>query len=125
MIIEDNGKLRDSQKVAWAEKVTEIRQKKDTWTVIAELVKVWTEIAPEDEAAMKVNVEQYRETLTDKAFGQTTHGRHQDRRFVLAFPRSLMLMIRTQYDSIELPMDKAFFQKFGEKYPAFRIAEKK
>jgi len=35
-----------------------------------------------------------------------------------------MLMIRTQYKADELPMDREFFKKFGEKYPAFKIAEK-
>jgi hypothetical protein len=124
MIIEDNGKLRDADKVAWAEKITETRQKKDVWTVIDELVKVWAEVAPEDEAAMKINVSQYRETLVDKEFGRTLNGQDQERRFVLAFPKSLYLMIRSQYKAEEFPMDSKFFKEFAKRYPAFRVAEK-
>lgn len=124
MIIEDNGKLRDADKVAWAEKITETRQKRDVWTVIDELVKVWAEVAPEDEAAMKVNIGQYRESLIDKEFGTTLNGKDQERRFILAFPKSLYLMIRSQYKAEEFPMDSKFFKEFAKRYPAFRIAEK-
>lgn len=124
LIIDDNGKLREAEKVAWVEKVIEKRQTKDVWEVIDELVKIWTKIAPEDEQAMKINVQQYRESQKDRIFGQTLNGKDQERRFVLAFPRSLMWMIRSQYKVEELPMDSKFFKEFGRRYPAFKIAEK-
>ncbi len=124
MIIIDNGKFRESGNVLLAEKVVKLRQKGDVWTVIDELVKLWVEIAPEDEAAMKVNVKEYRDNQLDKKFGQTLHGKEQERRFVMAFPRSLYLMIRSQYKADEFPMDSKFFKEFGKRYPAFKIAEK-
>jgi len=124
IVINENGKIRTVENVELAEKIVKDRALKDPWVVIDSMVKIWTKNAPEEEAAMKINVEQYREGLVDKEFGQTLMGRDQERRFTIAFPRSLMLMIRTQYKADELPMDREFFKKFGEKYPAFKIAEK-
>ena len=73
---------------------------------------------------IQVNVKQYKETLKDKKFGQTLLGKDQERRFKLSFPLSLQLYIRKCYNSDELKMDDKFFSEFGERYPAFKIAEK-
>ena len=124
IVINENGKIRTVENVELAEKIVKDRALRDPWVVIDSMVKIWTKNAPEEEEAMKVNVEQYREGLVDKEFGQTLMGRDQERRFTLAFPRSLMLMIRTQYKADELQMDKEFFREFGKRYPAFKISEK-
>jgi hypothetical protein len=124
IVINENGKIRKVADVEIAEKIIKDRKFKDYWDVIDSLVRLWAKTAPEDEEAMKINIEQYRESLHDKEFGQTLMGADQERRFTMAFPRSLMLMIRTQYKADELPMDKEFFKEFGKRYPAFKIAER-
>lgn len=124
IVINENGKIRKVADIEIAEKIIKDRKLKDYWNVIDSLVKLWAKNAPEDEEAMRINIEQYRESLRDKEFGQTLMGRDQERRFTMAFPRSLMLMIRTQYKADELPMDKEFFKEFGKRYPAFKIAER-
>ena len=124
IVINENGKIRKVENVELAEQIIKDRHLKDPWVIIDSMVKLWTKNAPEEEEAMKINIEQYREGLVDKEFGQTLMGKDQERRFTMAFPRSLMLMIRTQYKADELPMDKEFFREFGKRYPAFKISAK-
>jgi len=120
----DNGKIRKAESVMAAEKVTELRQKKDSWEVIDELIKIWAKVAPDEEQAVRMNVADYRDVQYDKKFAQTLGDKNMERRFIVAFPRSLMLMIRSQYKADELPMDKKFFFEFARRYPAFQIPEK-
>lgn len=122
--IADSGKVRSYEDLEIAEDIIETRNKKSPWEVIDKLVKLWAEKTPDDVEAMKINVEQYREGLVDKKFGQTADGKEQERRFTLTFPKNLMLLIRTQYKADELPFDSDFYRKFGERYPFFKVAEK-
>ena len=96
-LVKDNGKIRKAESVQAAEKVIELRKNKDVWTVIDELIQLWAKVAPDEEQAVKMNVADYREAQHDKKFAQTLGGKQFERRFTLAFPRSLMLMIRSQY----------------------------
>jgi len=124
IVVNENGKIRDVSQVELAEKVVEMRKKDDPWKVIDTLIKVWAKESPDDVEAMRINLSQYKETLEDSEFGQTKHGHDQERRFQLAFPRNLMLMIRSIYKPEELPMDKKFFGEFAKRYPFFKVAEK-
>lgn len=124
IIVEDSGKLRNVADIELAEKIIEKRNAGGEWAVIDELVKIWAKRVPDEAEAVLINVDQYRETLIDKKFGQTTLGKHQERRFKLAFPVTLQLLIRTQYKADELPFDEKFYQEFAKRYPAFKVAEK-
>lgn len=124
IVISENGKIRNVANIELAEKIVDMRKKVDPWVLIDKLVDVWTKNAPDEVEAMQINLDQYRETLIDKEYGTTLHGKDQERRFQLAFPKSLMLMIRTQYKAEELPMDKKFFAEFAKRYPFFRVAQK-
>lgn len=124
IVINENGKIRKVENIEIAEQIIKDRKMKDPWVVIDSMVKLWTKNAPDEEEALRINVEQYRESLKDRKFGQTLLGHDQERRFTMAFPRSLMLMIRTQYKADELPMDRDFFREFGKRYPAFKVSEK-
>ena len=123
ILIQENGKIRNLADVELAEDLVKKRSQKDVWEVMDDLVKIWAQRTPDDVKAMKINVEQYREALIDKKFGQTKEGKEQERRFTLSFPESLMLMIRTLYKVEELPFNKDFYQKFGKRYPFFKVAE--
>lgn len=122
--INDNGQIRDFEDVEFAEKIVELKNKKDPWIVIDELLKHWAKKAPDEVEAIEVNVTEYKEALKDKVYGQTLGGKDQERRFKLSFPASLQLMIRTQYKADELPFDQAFYTKFATRYPFFKVAEK-
>ena len=123
IIIEDSGKIRNIDDVEAVEHIIELRQNKDPWTVIDELVKLWAIRAPDDEEAIKVNIRQYKESQYDRVYAQTQNGKDFERRFVMAFPKSLMLLIRTQYKVDELPFDRKFYKEFVQRYPAFKVAE--
>ncbi len=123
IIITDNGKFRDVSKIELAEEVIKLRKKGDPWKVIEKLLEVWSKIVPDEVEAVSINLTEYREAAVDKKFGQTKMGQDQERRFKLAFPVTLQLMIRTQYKADELPFDEKFYSEFAKRYPAFRVAE--
>ena len=124
IFIAENGKIRSYDDVELVEDIVKIRDTKDSWAVIDKLVEVWAKKAPDDVEAMQINLEQYREAQTDSVFGQTKGGIDQERRFTLSFPKTLMMMIRTQYNADELPMDSEFYKEFAKRYPFFKVAQK-
>lgn len=124
LLLEESGKLRDADHVDIVEKILQLRKSKDPWVVIDELVKLWAQNAPDEEKAQKIQIDEYKEQLKDPKFGQTIGGKHFDRRFLIAIPQRLMLMIGSQYKPDELKRDSKFYQKFAKRYPFFKIAER-
>lgn len=124
IIITDGYKIRDYDDIEFAEKIIKKRKNSDPWSVIDELVKYWARRTPENVKAVMINVDQYKEQIKDKEFGQTFGGTDMERRFTLSFPYDLMMLIRTQYKSSELPFDRKFYREFAKRYPAFKVAEK-
>lgn len=124
IVISENGQVRNLDDLELAEDIIKLRNNKNHWAVIDKLVHVWVEKAPEEESMLQINVQQYKETLKDKKFGQTLQGKDQERRFKLAFPRSLLMYIRSVYKADELKMDEKFYNEFAKRYPAFKVAEK-
>jgi len=124
IVLQDNGKIRNVDDIELAEEIVTLRTNKDHWEVIDKLLAVWATNAPDEVEAVLINVDQYRSSQNDPEFAQTDDGKQFDRRFKLAFPRSLMLMIRTQYKADELPMDNKFFLEFGKRYPVFKVSQK-
>lgn len=122
IVVADNGQIRNIEDIEFAEKIIELKNKKDHWAVIDALLKRWAEKAPDEEQALQINVGQYREQVKDKKFGTTLQGQDQERRFKLAFPYTLHQMIKSVYKD-ELAFDKKFFEEFGKRYPAFRVAQ--
>lgn len=124
IVIAENGRIRKFSDIELAEDIINTKNKKDHWAVIDKLVKAWAKRAPDDVEAVEINLTQYRETLDDKKFGQTLGGKDQERRFKMAFPYSLLMMIRSVYRANELPTDKKFYEDFAQRYPYFRVARK-
>lgn len=122
IVVAENGQIRKIEDVEFAEKIIDLKNKKDSWAVIDELIKHWAEKAPDEEQALQINVGQYREQIKDKKFGQTLLGQDQERRFKLAFPYTLHQMIKSIYKD-EIQFDEKFFEEFAKRYPAFRVAE--
>lgn len=124
LIINENGVIRNFNDIEFAEDIFKKKANQNPWEVIDSLLEIWAKKAPDEVEALEINVDEYREALIDKKFGQTKLGRQQERRFKLSFPRTLMLMIRAVYKSDELAMDEKFFTEFGNRYPFFKVAEK-
>ena len=124
LVIQESGKVVDLDKADLADRIIELRKKKDPWVVIDELVKYWVDNSPEEVEATKINITDQREILIDKEFGQTTGGKDFERRVQLIFPTSLLLLVRSVYPNDELIMDRQFYRDFAKRYPGFRIAEK-
>ena len=121
--IAENGRLTKAEHAELSEKVFKLKNANDHWGVIDLLLKAWSEDAPEEVEALRIQIDDYKEKLIDKKFGQTKHGKDIERRFTLSFPRGLMLLIRTVYKPEELTFDKEFFGDFIKRYPYFRVAE--
>lgn len=121
-IVNEVGKIRSSDDVELADKIIELKKKKDIWIVIDELLKVWLKRSPEETEAVKIDVKDQRELLIDKKYGQTKEGGNLERRFQLLFPTSLMLLIRSIYKVEELPFNREFYKVFTTRYPGFKIA---
>ena len=113
LVLSEKGKLRKADDVELAEKLIETKQKKSYWDVIDEMVHAWVSRTPEEIKALKIEVEDHRDNLVDKKFGQTTGGKDYERRFTLVFPITLQLMIRSLYKAEELPFDREFYQDFA------------
>jgi len=124
MFIEENGKLRKSEDVELVDKILDLRKKGDPWEVLDELIKAWIKKSPEEVEAVKIDLGDQREILTDKEFGTTAGGKDFDRRLVVLFPTTLQGWIRKVYSTDELPFDRKFFKKFSTRYPGFRVSNK-
>ena len=124
LVVEENGKIRRPEDVEIANKIIDLKNTKDKWDVIDFILEVWSERAPEEMEALKIQIEDHRENLTDKEFGQTEGGKDFGRRFTVVFPLELMLLLRGVYAEEELVMDGKFYREFAQRYPGFKIPEK-
>jgi hypothetical protein len=124
LYIDDRGIPRSYADLEAVDKIVKAHRESDVWGVIELLVELWAKRAPDEVEAVNINIDEYKESLTDKEFATTDGGGDMDRRFFLSLPTRLMLMIRTQYKVEELPFDKAFYNKFAKKFPFFMVSEK-
>lgn len=124
LIIDDNGKKRKKSDIDFADDIIKLKNAKDQWAVIEKVLEHWVKSTPEESAALKVQLDDHREMLIDKEFGQTTGGKDMERRFSLIFPLRVQQVLRTIYAPEELEFDKKFFNEFAKRYPKFRVAEK-
>lgn len=122
-VVED-GIPRRAEDIELVEQVIKLRNNKNHWAVIDLLIKVWAKSASDEVDAFQVQVKDYKEGLVDSKYGQTKGGKDFERRFTISFPKTLMIMIRTQYKADELPMDSKFFSEFAKRYPFFKVSEK-
>ena len=123
-IVDYTGAIRDSEDIMLAEKLIELRKNKNTWVVLDKLVGIWAKKFPHEVRGLKKQIDDYRSMLVDKKYAQTQGGRLLERRFTLALPEKLYLLIRSVYKANELPTDSLFFRNFAKRYRFFQIPEK-
>lgn len=124
LVVDYRGKKRKKIDVDFIDEIFKLKNGKDHWAVIDLLLKRWLQDTPEEVEALKIQIEDQKELLDDKEFGQTMGGKDFERRFTLVFPRKLMLMIRSVYSVEELNFDSKFYRDFAKHYPNFKVAEK-
>lgn len=124
LIVEDNGKKRLKADVNFADEVIKLKNSKDHWAVIDLMLERWLKDTPEEFQALRIQIDDHRENLADKEFGQTTGGKDMERRFTLVFPFKLQAMLRATYAPEELEFDSNFYREFVKRYPNFGVAEK-
>lgn len=119
------GRVLDSDVVLAADRLMEMKKTRTVWEVIAEMITIWEARNPKSWQSYLVHLDDIKKTRKDKKYASTydkTHGGYL--RYTVDFPQPIMDMIRSIYNSGELPMDKKFFRLFGRKFPRFQIAEK-
>ena len=124
LVVDEGGKTRSKEDIDFAEDIIKLKNQKDQWEVIDKLIEKWIKTSSSEVEALKIQLEDQRELLDDKEFGQTKGGKDLERRFTLVFPLKLMLMLRAVYSAEELEFDSKFYREFVKRYPNFRVAEK-
>ena len=124
IVVDENGKLRKKSDIDFVEEIIKTKNKEGIWPTIDKLLKRWVDTSPEEVEALKIEIADHRELLTDKEFGQTEGGKKLERRFTMVFPIRLMGMIRTIFSQEELEFDSKFYREFVERYPNFKVAQK-
>lgn len=117
------GKIRDAGDVMFAEKVFDSKRDKGVWPTIELMIDYWTQKNPTDWKAFKIHLENTRNDLKDRKFGQTPD-KNMERRLTMVFPEKLHYMIRAIYKPDELKMDKGFYLEFLKRFPIFQVPEK-
>lgn len=123
IVDELSGKLRKASDVDAVEYILGLRQTKDLWIVIQELIRIWFSRNPSDFQGFKVHIKDIRETRLDPKFGQTAN-KKQERRLTVIFPLALQSLIRSLYSAQELPFDQEFFREFAKRFKFFQIPDK-
>ena len=132
-VIDDLGIEHDSQDILAADRL--LKMKRDLagteanglWQVIAEVVKVWQDKNPEQWDSYLIELKDIKSTRKDEKFGLSwdkTTGKKGNLRYTLDIPAKVYAMIRSIYDSDELPMDRVFFLEFAKQFPMFKVAAK-
>ena len=104
------------------------KKTKGIWTVIAEILKVWTAERPKEYKSFIITLEKTKASrkvtsVGSKRFRGVTKKGGSYGRAMLDLPVRVHNMIRVLYSPQELKMDKEFFEKFLKKFPKFRIAK--
>lgn len=122
IIVDNRGIPRKVEDIDLAEKVLQAHRQ-GQWPVIDLLVDLWVKKFPNEVKDMQENIRQYREVQIDKKFATTKLGKDWERRFTMSFPKTLLLLIRTQFKADELQFDRKFILEFLRRYPRFKVAE--
>lgn len=115
-----------------ADHLIRLKKTKDPWTVIEEIVKVWKSTNPTeyDSFLYTLDWEKADGKIIQAGGGKrATHASIDTKgtggilRHTLDIPVKVNYMIRALYPPEELPMDKAFYDKWARKFPKMVISE--
>ena len=125
----DNFKYAPAKAVQAIDRLIELKNTKSPWEVIAEVIKIWQSTEPNEWKSFIVTMKDVKATrkittVGASQFSGVTKSKGSYGRALLDIPTRVFRMIRAIYKPEELPMDRKFYTKFGEKFPMFLVAEK-
>jgi hypothetical protein len=114
-----------------ADHLIKMKNTKDMWTVIGEVLRVWSKEKPREYKSFLVSHKDLKSSRKSSKVGHSRFtGVTRDKktggilRFSYSIPVKVMTIIRKLYPAEVLNMDKEFFEEFGKRFPKFRISEK-
>ena len=103
-------------------------KKKDPWDVVDLCIKAFKDKFPTHYQSYVIRLEGVRASqkktwVGNKEFTGVSKDKQNDAYLAhtIDFPAWIMGLIRKEYNSNELQMDKGFFREFGKRHPEFRI----
>ena len=114
------------------EQLLKLKNTKPMWEVIAFVVNVWRKSKPDEWDSYIIHLEAVksdskRTTVGRKKFRGVSNQDSIQRSHVLDIPHWIFMMIKILYKEEEFWVDKrkkkAFYRKFADKFPVFRIRE--
>lgn len=112
------GEIIDANKVEFIDRLIQMKNKRDKWDVIREIVEYWKKTRADEYESFLVDIDEKRRTRGDK-YGSTKGSRM---RYMADAPKPIIVIAKTLYKDIKL--DKQFFTEFAKKFPEFRVCEK-
>lgn len=116
--------------VQGAQSIIDLKNKKDPWEVIDQIIKVWEATNPKTYKSFITNLDEVKGTRKVTAIGgKQFKGVSKDKvtggllQYKLDIPVKVVYMIRRVYSADELPMDKKFYAKWARRYPDMVISE--
>ena len=129
LTMSDHLKWAPAKTVSAADRLIELKNKKSPWEVIQEVVKLWMETNPTEYDSFVYTLDKTKRTRKiTKAGGSHFSGLTYDResgghlQYKLDIPVKVVYLIRKLYP--DMPMDKAFYKKWGKVFPKMVVMEK-
>lgn len=122
-------KLAPLKAVRAADRLLSLKPKHDVWFVIAEILKMWSAMRPEEYRSHLVELKDIKATrkvssVGGKSYSGVSKADGSYTSYLLDIPEKVVLMIRAIYSPQELPFDKNFYYKFANKFPKYKVREK-
>lgn len=112
-----------------ADKLLKMKAKHNVWTVIKEVLKIWSELNPKQYKSHLVEVSDVKKSrkttsVGSKHFSGISKAGGSYNAYLLDIPEKVIYMIRTIYSPEELPFDKKFYKEFARRFPAYKVMER-
>ena len=128
----DTNRMVRAEEKSLVEQLLKIKESKPMWDVIAFIVNVWRKSKPDEWDSYIVHLDavksdQKKKYVGRKRFRGVSRSDSIERSHVLDVPHWIFMMIKILYREEEFWADekkkKAFYRKFADKFPIFRIRE--
>ena len=124
-----SGKMVRSDYYNLTNHLWEMRNTRNPWEVIEEVIKIWGKKDPTNWKSYIVRIKELRDSrkVTTVGTKQFRGVSRDDKKngamlsYTLDIPEWVIFAVRKLYNSSELVMDKEFFNEFARRFPAFKV----